>query len=75
MVIKTAMNIVVISALGGLRQIKFVHGHMVKIKNLKRLIIVLYVLSRMVCSVPRIFGPVKDYECLCGKYKRIKHRG
>ena len=23
----------------------------------------------------RIFGPVKDYECLCGKYKRIKHRG
>ncbi len=25
------------------------------------------------CS--RIFGPVKDYECLCGKYKRMKHRG
>lgn len=25
------------------------------------------------CS--RIFGPIKDYECLCGKYKRIKHRG
>ncbi len=25
------------------------------------------------CS--RIFGPVKDYECLCGKYKRIKFRG
>jgi len=25
------------------------------------------------CS--RIFGPVKDYECLCGKYKRLKHRG
>ncbi|OXY80506.1 DNA-directed RNA polymerase subunit beta' [Oceanimonas doudoroffii] len=23
----------------------------------------------------RIFGPVKDYECLCGKYKRLKHRG
>ena len=23
----------------------------------------------------RIFGPVKDYECLCGKYKRIKYRG
>src|SRR3982074_2132517 len=22
-----------------------------------------------------IFGPVKDYECLCGKYKRLKHRG
>ena len=25
------------------------------------------------CS--RIFGPMKDYECLCGKYKRLKHRG
>ena len=25
------------------------------------------------CSA--IFGPVKDYECLCGKYKRMKHRG
>ena len=25
------------------------------------------------CS--RIFGPVKDYECLCGKYKRMKNRG
>ncbi|ROO25917.1 DNA-directed RNA polymerase subunit beta' [Salinisphaera orenii MK-B5] len=23
----------------------------------------------------RVFGPVKDYECLCGKYKRMKHRG
>ena len=29
----------------------------------------------MVCSVPRYLGPVKDYECLCGKYKRLKHRG
>ena len=25
------------------------------------------------CS--KIFGPVKDYECICGKYKRMKHRG
>ncbi len=25
------------------------------------------------CS--RIFGPIKDYECLCGKYKRIKYKG
>ena len=25
------------------------------------------------CS--KIFGPIKDYECLCGKYKRMKHRG
>ncbi len=23
----------------------------------------------------KIFGPVKDYECLCVKYKRLKHRG
>src|SRR5438128_2550630 len=23
----------------------------------------------------RIFGPIKDYECLCGKYKRMKYRG
>jgi DNA-directed RNA polymerase beta' subunit len=23
----------------------------------------------------KIFGPTKDYECNCGKYKRMKHRG
>ena len=23
----------------------------------------------------KIFGPVRDYECLCGKYKRMKYRG
>jgi len=23
----------------------------------------------------KIFGPIKDYECLCGKYRRLKHRG
>ena len=23
----------------------------------------------------KIFGPVKDFECICGKYKRMKHRG
>src|SRR5712664_426027 len=23
----------------------------------------------------KIFGPIKDYECVCGKYKRLKHRG
>src|SRR3569833_3051759 len=27
----------------------------------------------LICA--KIFGPVKDYECLCGKYKRLKHRG
>ena len=29
--------------------------------------------DRLFCE--RIFGPVKDYECVCGKYKRMKHRG
>ncbi len=29
--------------------------------------------DRLFCS--RIFGPIKDYECLCGKYKRMKYRG
>jgi DNA-directed RNA polymerase subunit beta' len=29
--------------------------------------------SGLFCA--KIFGPVKDYECLCGKYKRLKHRG
>jgi len=23
----------------------------------------------------KIFGPIRDFECLCGKYKRLKHRG
>src|SRR4026208_1556815 len=27
----------------------------------------------LVCA--RIFGPIKDYECLCGKYKRMKYKG
>jgi DNA-directed RNA polymerase beta' subunit len=29
----------------------------------------------MACSAPRSSDPIKDYECLCGKYKRLKHRG
>ncbi len=29
--------------------------------------------SGLFCA--KIFGPVKDFECLCGKYKRLKHRG
>ena len=45
-----------------------------EIKNLKQLIIELSSLKKTTfCS--RIFGPVKDYECLCGKYKRMKFRG
>ena len=27
------------------------------------------------CSVQKSLVPIKDYECLCGKYKRLKHRG
>jgi len=29
----------------------------------------------MVYFVLEFFGPIKDYECLCGKYKRMKFRG
>ena len=29
----------------------------------------------MVLFCAKIFGPVKDFECNCGKYKRMKHRG
>jgi DNA-directed RNA polymerase beta' subunit len=29
----------------------------------------------MVLFCERIFGPVKDYECYCGKYKRIRYKG
>ena len=29
----------------------------------------------MVLFCERIFGPVKDYECACGKYKRIRYKG
>ncbi|MBL0691149.1 MAG: DNA-directed RNA polymerase subunit beta' [SAR324 cluster bacterium] len=31
--------------------------------------------ERMGLFCGQIFGPVKDYECICGKYKRMKHRG
>ena len=46
-----------------------------KLKSQRPLITVRLSRSVTVCSAPRIFGPVKDYECLCGKYKRLKHRG
>ena len=29
----------------------------------------------MDCFVRRYFGPVKDFECHCGKYKRIRYKG
>ena len=48
---------------------------MVRLRNQRLSIIVPLNQSVMVYSVPSIFGPIKDYECLCGKYKRLKHRG
>ena len=29
----------------------------------------------MVCSVKEFFGPSKDWECHCGKYKKIRYKG
>ena len=31
--------------------------------------------NAMVCSAPAFSVPIADWECLCGKYKRMKHRG
>ena len=31
--------------------------------------------KRMGCSAPKFSGPIKDWGCNCGKYKRMKHRG
>ena len=49
-------------------------GHLVKLKNLKRLITEHLNRKRWIILLQN-FGPVKDYECLCGKYKRMKFRG
>jgi DNA-directed RNA polymerase subunit beta' len=47
----------------------------VKLKNLKRLTTALSNQNVMVCFARKFSDLVKDYECLCGKYKRLKHRG
>jgi DNA-directed RNA polymerase subunit beta' len=47
----------------------------VKLKSQKQLTIELSNRKEMVLFCAKIFGPVKDYECICGKYKRMKHRG
>ena len=54
---------------------KFVPGRLVKLKSQKPSTTVPSNLSVMVCSAPKSLALVKDYECLCGKYKRMKHRG
>ena len=48
---------------------------MVKLKNQKLLTTELLDQKKLVYFCARIFGPIKDYECLCGKYKRMKFRG
>lgn len=48
---------------------------MAKLKSQKQLTIEHSSQKEMVCSVLKFFGPIKDYECLCGKYKRMKYRG
>jgi DNA-directed RNA polymerase beta' subunit len=48
---------------------------MVKSSSLKQSTTVLSVLSVVVSSVSRYFGPRKNYECACGKYKRIRYKG
>ena len=50
-------------------------GQEVKLKILKRLIIVHLSQSQVVYFANVFFGPVRDYECACGKYKRIKYKG
>ena len=46
-----------------------------KSRNRKQLIIEHLRPERDGLFCSRIFGPIKDYECLCGKYKRMKYRG
>ena len=48
---------------------------MEKLKNQKQLTIEHLGQKKDGLFCSRIFGPVKDYECLCGKYKRMKFRG
>ncbi|MFP1496898.1 hypothetical protein ACLB1Q_19560 [Escherichia coli] len=54
-----------------------VHGLSVKLKSgsVRKLATFEFKPERDGLFCARIFGPVKDYECLCGKYKRLKHRG
>ncbi len=48
---------------------------MVKLKNQKRLTIVPLNQNEMVCSAPKSLDQLKIMNVLCGKYKRLKHRG
>jgi len=57
------------------RQRRSVRGLSAKSKSLKPSTTVPSSQSATVFFCAKIFGPIKDYECLCGKYKRLKHRG
>ena len=52
-----------------------INGRVVKSKSLKRLIIVHLNLKKVDLFCEKIFGPTRDWECACGKYKKIKHKG
>ena len=52
-----------------------VHGPMAKLKSQKPINYRTFKPERDGLFCAKIFGPIKDYECLCGKYKRLKHRG
>ena len=48
---------------------------MCPIRSLRTFFSVTYKPERDGLFCERIFGPVKDYECHCGKYKRIRYKG
>jgi DNA-directed RNA polymerase subunit beta' len=52
-----------------------VHGLLAKSRSLKPSTTAPSSLNVTALFCAKIFGPIKDYECLCGKYKRLKHRG
>ena len=54
---------------------RFLSNLMVRYSSQKRLTTELTSLNVMVLFCERIFGPVKDFECHCGKYKRIRYKG
>ena len=51
------------------------NGLLVRSRNPRQSTIVPLNQKEMAYFCAKIFGPIKDYECICGKYKRMKHRG
>ena len=60
---------------GSLVQAIFAVGVLAKLKSQKPLTTEHIVLKKTVCFCERIFGPERDYECGCGKYKGTKYKG